>query len=113
MSKKSLPKYSFHKVTGQARVRLNGKDYWLGKNDSKESRQRYAELLLEWEQATDIAPSYVTFRQLSVMYNAHAQKHYVKNGKQASEVGLIVYSLQYMNRVCKKVLLEDVKPRHL
>jgi hypothetical protein len=40
MSKRTIPKYSHHKATGQARVRIDGKEHWLGKHGSPESFQR-------------------------------------------------------------------------
>ena len=35
-----IPGYVHHKPTGQARVRINGKDYYLGKFGSPESHER-------------------------------------------------------------------------
>ncbi len=43
MSKRPrIPGYLRHKATGQARVILNGRTYYLGLYDSKPSRERYA-----------------------------------------------------------------------
>ena len=39
------PKYTLHVPSGQARVRYQGKDYYLGLHGSPESYQRYAEFL--------------------------------------------------------------------
>lgn len=41
------PAYLLHKATGNARVRIRGKDYYLGPFGSEESRQRYARLIAE------------------------------------------------------------------
>lgn len=43
--KSAIPKYSFHKASGQAAVYVDGKTVYLGKHDSPESRQAYGELL--------------------------------------------------------------------
>lgn len=43
--KTAIPKYSFHKASGQAAVYVDGKTVYLGKHDSPESRQAYGELL--------------------------------------------------------------------
>jgi len=113
MPKAKVPGYLLHKPTGQARVRINGKDHWLGKYGSPESHDRYSSLILEWQQAAKEAPSGVTFGQLSQMYRKHAERHYRKNGKETSEVGLIRYSLKRMNKVARSLLLSDISPRHL
>ncbi len=43
-----LPAYCLHKATGQAVVRLNGRDHYLGKFGTEESRQKYDGLIAEW-----------------------------------------------------------------
>ncbi len=43
-----IPKYSLHKVSGQAVVRLNGTDHYFGMYDSPESRAKYDRLVAEW-----------------------------------------------------------------
>ncbi len=113
MPKATLPKYSLHKPTGQARVRINGKDHWLGKHGSPDSYERYSSFLLEWQQNSRQVPAKVTFGQLSQMYRKYAEKHYVKNGRQTSEVKLISYALRWMNKVARGVLLVNISPRHL
>jgi hypothetical protein len=42
------PSYCHHKATGQAVVRIDGKDRYLGKYGSQESRQEYDRLIAEW-----------------------------------------------------------------
>lgn len=48
MSKKKKPAYLFHKPSGQARVRIDRADHYLGPYGSPESRDRYDELIAEW-----------------------------------------------------------------
>src|SRR4029450_1740764 len=43
--KSDPPAYLLHKPSGQARVRINGKDHYLGPHGSKESWQAYHQLL--------------------------------------------------------------------
>jgi len=45
MSRKKTPSYLLHKPSGQARVRIAGKDIYLGVYGSAESRQRYGEIV--------------------------------------------------------------------
>lgn len=49
MGRKSVwpPRITLHAASGQARVRWQNRDYYLGKWDSEEARGRYAALLLE------------------------------------------------------------------
>lgn len=55
MPKKRKPKYALHRASGQARVRIDGKDHYLGEYDSPESHDRYEELVGAWlrKQPTD------------------------------------------------------------
>lgn len=43
-----VPRLTQHKATGQARVRLAGKDYYLGPFGSDEAQERYKRLIAEW-----------------------------------------------------------------
>lgn len=43
--KKQLPKYSLHKSSGQAVVRIDGKMHYLGPHGSPESREKYQRLI--------------------------------------------------------------------
>ena len=42
------PSYCQHKSSGQAVVRINGRDYYLGRFGSPESRDRYQQLIAQW-----------------------------------------------------------------
>ncbi len=42
------PSYRLHKPTGKAVVTIDGKDHYLGKFDSAESRENYHRLIAEW-----------------------------------------------------------------
>ena len=45
MPKKRKPSYLRHKPTGQARVRIDGRDHYLGAYGSPESYERYEDLI--------------------------------------------------------------------
>ena len=49
------PKYTHHKPSGQARVRIQGKSYYLGKYGTPESWEKYHQLLAQYR-ATQAAP---------------------------------------------------------
>ena len=54
------PSYRLHKPSGQAVVTLNGKDFYLGKHGTPESRAEYDRFLAEWlaagRQLTPVRP---------------------------------------------------------
>jgi hypothetical protein len=54
MSVKSrrTPKYRHYKPKDLAVVRIDGKDHYLGKYDSPESREKYHRLVAEWISGT-------------------------------------------------------------
>lgn len=93
---KRIPKYSSHKATGQARVRLDGKTYYLGQYGSDESRKKYDHLIAKWLTSERVCtPDSLTVSRLCVTYiEQHAKPYYRKNGRQTSELGAIQAALK-------------------
>ena len=87
-----VPSYRLHKPTGLAVVRLNGRDFYLGKHGTPASHERYERLIAEWlstHQLTNVPDSDRRHRdylvdELFVAYWDHARRYYVKNGKPTS-----------------------------
>ena len=56
-----FPQPKFHRKTGHARLRVNGKEYWLGRFGSREAEERYTEHLQAWVasggKSADITPT--------------------------------------------------------
>ena len=48
MKSKRHPAYCLHKASGQAVVRIDGKNHYLDKHGSPESRARYNQLIATW-----------------------------------------------------------------
>ena len=96
--KSAVPSYLLHKPTGQARVRVDGRDYYLGPYGSEESRIKFGEIVAKIgsgqsvdpfvtkSPATSQAESSLTVNELVLAYMRHAEKHYVKNGQATSEI---------------------------
>jgi len=90
---KRIPKYSKH-GTGQARVRIDGKDVYLGKYGTPESKERYnalvADLLAHRHEDQE-----VTVDQLAIRFNAHANEHYVQR-ESRGRVANVKQALRYL-----------------
>jgi hypothetical protein len=43
-----IPSYRLHKPTGQAVVRLDGRDFYLGKHGTETSQEAYRWLIAKW-----------------------------------------------------------------
>ncbi len=92
---KRTPSYCRHKATGQAVVRLDGKDFYLGRYGSSESEARYKQLIAEWlsnaktapHTGTANAPS-LTVAELLLRYWRWAEDHYRDpDGNPSRELG--------------------------
>jgi integrase len=73
------PAYSLHKPSGQARVRSEGRDYYLGTYGSRESREAYARLIAEFSKDLPPpapAPTGPTVSEIILAYWSHAQTYY-------------------------------------
>ena len=92
-----VPSYLQHS-SGQARVRVDGRDILLGEYNSKESRVRYAEIVAQVVSGQTVqtctarrskrveTDSRLTVNELVAAYLSWADGHYLKNGKPTSEI---------------------------
>jgi integrase len=104
----SLPSYSLHKRSGQAVVRLAGRDVYLGPLGSPESRELYDRFVAEWlanhrrppappaEAPPDVG---VTVDELIVRYLEFARLHYRKDHARTSEFGNVKDALRPLHRL--------------
>ena len=79
--KNSVPTYSHHKPSGQARVRMDGRDVYLGRYGSEESRREYARIVAEFGNSPVPARVGAAIRDVSVNealvpFLAFAEQHY-------------------------------------
>lgn len=96
--KSMIPAYLLHKATGQARVRINGRDFYLGPFGSGDSRRKYGELVAQFSSGKLIDPfalpsattiendSCPSVAELCVAFLDHAERYYVKEGKPTDEL---------------------------
>jgi integrase len=89
----TVPAYQLHRGSGQAKVRIQGKDIYLGPHGSPQSRERYEELvrkLLSDRQRAELArkaeiSDQLTIAELVSAYLKHCRSYYVKAGRLTSE----------------------------
>ena len=97
-SKDHVPVYRLHKPSGKARVRIDGRDHYLGAHGTAESREAYNQLIARWfaagRNATALAvmqeqaaADVVTVEQVLAAFLIHAQQHYRgRDGGQSLEL---------------------------
>jgi integrase len=101
---RSYPRYAFHKPSGQARVQLGGRSFYLGPHGSPESRAAYDRLVAEWlangrrppgpGPARDAPGDGLTVNEVIVRYMEFARAYYRKSGKETREVRNVKDSLR-------------------
>lgn len=83
-----VPSYRLHKPNGQAVVTFGGRDRYLGKHGTPESRAEYDRLVAEWLMtgrrlmASDgPGESDLTVSEMLLAYLKHANAYYAKNSR--------------------------------
>lgn len=114
MPARRKPVYSLHKTSGQARVRIDGREIYLGVYGSPESRDRYNELVTLWAARHPEAGQYtLTVDELALAFLRHAETHYVKQGRQTSEVHCIRAALRFLVAEAGTRRARDFSPKML
>lgn len=116
-----IPSYTLHRASGQAVVRLDGRDHYLGRFDSPESHARYEALVAEWltrrqsEQleAMPVADDELTINELLAAYLRFAERYYVKDGKPTKEVSNLKYAVKPMAAIYGTTAVKDFGPLRL
>lgn len=88
-----VPSYSRHKASGQAIVRLNGRDIYLGKYGSAASHQAYRRFAAEFLEGGGVLqaddPREITVAEVMAAYVRFARGYYRKNGRPTREYEII------------------------
>jgi hypothetical protein len=99
-----VPSYNHHRQSGQARVRIGGRDIYLGPFGSPPSKELYAQLIAE-HFANGESQSIVisngeklSIAALVVKYDDFAKSYYVKNGTPTGERYVIARLALKQNR---------------
>lgn len=93
-----IPRQSHHKGSGQAVVRLYGKDHYLGTFGSTKATAAYDALVNEWlangRRLPEKKPT-TTVNRVMLAYWRHCETHYRKpDGTATSELGLVKLALR-------------------
>jgi hypothetical protein len=96
------PKYRKHK-SGQARVTIGRKTYYLGKYGSAASKEKYNQLISLWraQNCTLLEPeAQLTVNQVLLAFLDHAEQHYRKpDGAHTSELPLVRTVLRFIREL--------------
>ena len=114
------PSYRHHNPSGQAVVTLNGRDIYLGRYNTPESRSEYARLIAEWltngRRATGQiaqAASDLTVNELALAYVRHVDSYYAKSGRSSSEPRNIRLALRPLCRLYGDTPALEFGPKRL
>jgi integrase len=121
-----FPSYLLHKQSGQARVRINGRDVLLGPYGSDESRIEYGQLIAKLAGGVPIDPIADSKRgslprnesddpgpsvgEICLVFLKHAETHYVKNGKRTSEYDCMKSVIRPLNELYGRLPAKDFGP---
>jgi len=112
MSFKRKPAYLLHKATGQARVRIDRKDHYLGPHGSPQSLERYNALVTAWFGGGQTGVP-ISIDCLALLHLQYAKGYYVKDGQETGEVDNLRDALKPLIRLCGTLLAADFGPLKL
>ncbi len=113
-----IPKYRHHKRSGLAVVTIDGRDHYLGKHGSNESRAMYRRLIAEWNASgrrsmpADSTDG-LTLVELIARYWRFCQTYYTKNGELTSEVGSVAESMKPLRELYGRLPAAEFGPLKL
>src|ERR1019366_1179540 len=110
-----IPKLSHHRASGQAVVRLGGKDFYVGPWNTQVARNEYDRLVGEWlaggRQAPTAATSSKTVTEIMAAFWEHAGNYYrYPDGTPTKEISSFRDALRPLRRLYGHTPAEDFGP---
>jgi len=118
-----VPAYCLHKASGQAVVRIDGVDHYLGPYGSDQSHELYERTIAEWRakrqsqvNGTSHAISSgrptgnLTVEQVLGLYWRFAKGHYVKDGVPTGELENVKHALRPVRKMYASLPVRDFGP---
>jgi integrase len=92
------PKYSLHKSSGHARVKLESEEIWLGEYGSPESLESYRRLIADWtakvrDEGVEVVlpvPEPITLAKLCLAYLRHVKAYYPGRAGEPTAISQVV-----------------------
>lgn len=117
----NVPKYGFHKASGQARVLLRGHEVYLGPHGSAESREKYDRLIAEFLAAgrnVNLMPSVTRQDRFCVIdliaaFKDHAESYYVKDGEPTKTIANLRNTCRRLRELYGSLPVEEFGPAQL
>lgn len=110
-----LPKYGKHKASGQAVVKLDGRDIYLGPWNSRVSKLEYDRVVSEWLANGRSLPAAqdLTIVEVCARYMNWATGYYVKNGQPTGTAEGIKVALRVLCQVYGRTYAAEFGPLSL
>jgi integrase len=116
-----VPAYVRHKASGQAVVRIGGRDHYLGVYGTDASHEKYERLIAQWRamRRADVEPSAAIGRDnygalsvdaVLVGYLEFASSYYARDGKTTQEYQEMTYALKPVRRLYGRTPARDFGP---
>ncbi len=121
---RKIPSYRHHKSSGQAVVTLSGRDVYLGRYDTPESRDRYHQVVTEWlanhrqtpaSSTTGAMPDckLITVNELFVAYWQFCHGYYVTDGQPTGECANVRDAMRHLVTNYGSMRVQDFRPATL
>jgi len=120
--RRRIPKYRHYKPKDLAVVRIDGRDHYLGKYNSPESREKYHRLIAEWLGRSPALPSgfdpdgsvvRLTINEMILAYWRFAKTYYVKDGQPTKELACMREALLPLRELYGNTPAHEFGPRSL
>lgn len=108
-----VPKLCKHRATGQAVVRLNGKDFYLGRYGSAAAKAEYDRRITEWlanGRQLSNSEDGLSVSELILVYIRHAATYYGKAGASTSEYDSICQAMKWLRQCYGKTPVKAFGP---